>query len=561
MYGTNSIVNQVRGDYMIYTKEKNKIIPDDMKLNIDTIMNEQLLNANRRYAEANNNIVANMEALSKALPSAFLSELKKRWNWHNHFYEDLLEPAYTELTKNKLLELSPKHLDLLIDVYETMLKVDEATLIASAAIKRHLNYQLPYMLEIANEKSKSTRNEFMLLTPPTPSFYSQYQYDHLAYIIFERMDKNKGEKYKDYLLKKYHGNVELVFEGRFKEFERFLSKSDDEILENMSHYQIDEYYKMEHRIFTSCSDEIKAYTDIIKYDNVDEKFIASSLIGISGFLFRKQILKYLNDSGIIENKGFIYEFSDDEILEALNKLKKERKKKMDKNVRPYKQKGDTCAIVCMMMILEYYGIIEKADWQKERMYYRGFRSRCLPGTPFAALAWFMANSGLDVNIIHSSKNIFDNPNEFVPKSTFNSAMKEYNDYLKQADEVGANIQNGIDFDADFLKKQLENDNLVMLAGQHGVALHAILLTGYDEEGFIVCDPLRKQKQKLTKEGLEKFMDTPLGKWCISVNKQKERTDDLLQETDSYKENAEIMTSIIPEDTKTLQITKQNGRVI
>ena len=27
---------------------------------------------------------------------------------------------------------------------------------------------------------------------------------------------------------------------------------------------------------------------------------------------------------------------------------------MDKNVKPYKQKGDTCAIVCMLMVLEYY---------------------------------------------------------------------------------------------------------------------------------------------------------------------------------------------------------------
>ena len=67
-----------------------------MKLNIDAIMNEQLLNANRSYAETNENIVANMEILSKTLPSVFLSELKKRWNWHNHFYENLLEFCYNK---------------------------------------------------------------------------------------------------------------------------------------------------------------------------------------------------------------------------------------------------------------------------------------------------------------------------------------------------------------------------------------------------------------------------------------------------------------------------------
>ena len=33
---------------------------------------------------------------------------------------------------------------------------------------------------------------------------------------------------------------------------------------------------------------------------------------------------------------------------------------MNKKVRPYKQRGDTCAIVCMMMVLEYYKIMEKS---------------------------------------------------------------------------------------------------------------------------------------------------------------------------------------------------------
>lgn len=35
---------------------------------------------------------------------------------------------------------------------------------------------------------------------------------------------------------------------------------------------------------------------------------------------------------------------------------------MDKNVRPYKQRGNICAIACMMMVLEYYKVITKANW-------------------------------------------------------------------------------------------------------------------------------------------------------------------------------------------------------
>lgn len=54
---------------------------------------------------------------------------------------------------------------------------------------------------------------------------------------------------------------------------------------------------------------------------------------------------------------------------------------MDKNVRAYKQRGDTCAIVCMM-ILEYYKIISKVNWYDERRLYRIYGSKYMPGHHF-----------------------------------------------------------------------------------------------------------------------------------------------------------------------------------
>ena len=55
---------------------------------------------------------------------------------------------------------------------------------------------------------------------------------------------------------------------------------------------------------------------------------------------------------------------------------------MDKNVRPYKQRGDTCAIVCMLMVLECFKIIEKASWNEERMLYKKYGSKYMKGTMF-----------------------------------------------------------------------------------------------------------------------------------------------------------------------------------
>ena len=64
---------------------------------------------------------------------------------------------------------------------------------------------------------------------------------------------------------------------------------------------------------------------------------------------------------------------------------------MDKNIYPYKQKGDTCAIACMMMVLEYYYIMDKANWYDEKRLYRIYGFKYMTGTPFSALAYHWLN--------------------------------------------------------------------------------------------------------------------------------------------------------------------------
>lgn len=59
---------------------------------------------------------------------------------------------------------------------------------------------------------------------------------------------------------------------------------------------------------------------------------------------------------------------------------------MKKNIKIYKQKGNTCAIACMLMVLEYYKIISKSNWLYEKKYYNFYKSKYVDGTPFSALA-------------------------------------------------------------------------------------------------------------------------------------------------------------------------------
>lgn len=110
---------------------KSKIIPEEWKANIDEIMETQLFNANRYYAESNPNISSLMNDELYNSPQVFLERLINRWKWHNSYYELLLEPAYLSLVRNSQIELSPKEIDELIKVYTTSCLVDETTLVMS----------------------------------------------------------------------------------------------------------------------------------------------------------------------------------------------------------------------------------------------------------------------------------------------------------------------------------------------------------------------------------------------------------------------------------------------
>lgn len=190
---------------------------------------------------------------------------------------------------------------------------------------------------------------------------------------------------------------------------------------------------------------------------------------------------------------------------------------MDKNVRPYKQRGDTCAIVCMMMVLEYYKVIPKANWYDERRLYRIYGSKYMNGTPFSALAFHMVKNGLETIIYHESQELFRNDQRTMDNDEFKFAMSEYKEYLKYAENKGAKVINGVNITINLLKQELKDGNLVILAGEVIGGYHVVLLTGYDEYGFKVCDPLYKTKQNRTFNEIENFMNTSIGKWFISVN--------------------------------------------
>ena len=112
---------------------------------------------------------------------------------------------------------------------------------------------------------------------------------------------------------------------------------------------------------------------------------------------------------------------------------------MNFDIKPYKQRGMTCAIACMLMVLEYYKIIPKATWKEERKYYRIYRSKYMDGVPLSALAWHFAKNGLETEIIHKEKNLFTNSKHTIEDSMFDKALEEYVYFLNIAKEKGTKV--------------------------------------------------------------------------------------------------------------------------
>ena len=67
---------------------------------------------------------------------------------------------------------------------------------------------------------------------------------------------------------------------------------------------------------------------------------------------------------------------------------------MIKDIKPYKQNKMTCAIACMLMILEYNRKIEEANISDEFTLYDMYHSQYMEGTPFSALALHLGKNGL-----------------------------------------------------------------------------------------------------------------------------------------------------------------------
>ena len=186
------------------------------------------------------------------------------------------------------------------------------------------------------------------------------------------------------------------------------------------------------------------------------------------------------------------------------------------DINHYKQRGNTCAICCMLMVLNYYNVIDKISWYDERRLYRTYKSKYIDGVPFSAILYHLSKNNLDVSIYHSENNLFRNNNVFNDE-TFDLMLNEYNEFLDNAIKSGAKVYKGVNINNKLLKEKLSENNLIILAGIVDNIYHSILLSEYVDNGFIVHDPLDKDKKIMSYNEINNYMNTNIGKWFIVIN--------------------------------------------
>lgn len=200
---------------------------------------------------------------------------------------------------------------------------------------------------------------------------------------------------------------------------------------------------------------------------------------------------------------------------------------------------ETCGAACVLMLLDYYEIIDHPKPKIEMYVYSHHRVNGYKGMTAAAIAncltdpkaipsEFRTNpeKKLDVHLVQSFHVKMDNRGGYLPEDIYEKIEASHEMHLRKCKErIGFSA--GKDFDLEFLKQELEKGKKIVLEcfipedpDAPPSVLHWVILESFDADtGFFrVRDPHPKIKLlHLTGAELESYMDTPIGKICIIVS--------------------------------------------
>lgn len=536
---TEDPLNEVGGG-VVETKEKEmkdhfsikrQIIPEEWKEDIDEIIANELVGANRYFASTNKDMIQLITKEATQDPVTFLRNLHERWDWHNYFFENLLEPSIEQLLPKSALELSPSQVETIMEVYSVLTLVDQSTLVLSAGIKKCVENNLERHSQATDEEKS------MMISSPNESYWITYRIEHLDYVA-SRLDNDSSWKEKEEkLLMKHHIGDRKIFNSRMKEFAPNFERHAIDIRKEIQKLAISNEYKIEHASMAKRRPRVKAMSDLLDFDNIEEYKIMRNLIGISGFIFRKKVIGYLKETKMVEGEVGIYELSDDKVIELLSKLKNYRSEFFMKDVLHYGQTGDTCGACSLMMAEKYFFDAPNLEKKNEDLIHDRSKSQFIEGDVFSLLATEAVELGLKTKLVHSDKDYFNNTSRYINQSLFTKLMDEYLTGVEKGVKKGLTSEVGVNINSKLLEKYLSDGYLVILAVMHGNYLHSILLAGHGNGKFMVHDPLRQKETFIDKRTIERISKTPIGSWLIAVKKDDKNLQKLLGKLPEFRDKA------------------------
>lgn len=194
---------------------------------------------------------------------------------------------------------------------------------------------------------------------------------------------------------------------------------------------------------------------------------------------------------------------------------------MRKKIRFYKQHTmETCGPACMLMILDLYRKVEYPTPKQERKLYSLYRSTEFKGVNGAAIANCLSKNNLEVTLMQSFHKKMDNRDGYFSKELFEGLQGEYQTALNKCRNRICLVTD-MNISCDSMKQELDRGKQIILQcivpgnadGIHDHTLHWVVVYGYEEVEFLVCDPL-SSKIRISEKALERYMDTPIGRICI-----------------------------------------------
>lgn len=196
---------------------------------------------------------------------------------------------------------------------------------------------------------------------------------------------------------------------------------------------------------------------------------------------------------------------------------------MRRKLRFYKQHSmETCGPACMLMLLDLYRKVEYPTPKQEMKLYSLYRSKAFKGVNGAAIANCLSRNRLNVHLVQSSPQMMDNRDGYFSEQLHMALLAEYR---AEVEKCVGNIwlSTGVKITCDTLRQELDAGRQIILQtivpgdadGIHDHVLHWVVVYGYEDDMYYVCDPL-SSKIKLTTKELEGYMDTPIGKIYIAV---------------------------------------------